>query len=163
MPAQYTPGRYAVRVADQRFVESLQKKTPGFCLTFRVIQNLDQPETPVQSSLRSITWWLTPNTIERTLHDLHALGYPGLTLSGVDPDNPKGFHNFRDQKIELMCDHEEDLDGVTFERWTLRAGNPHLTDKSKIHKLDRILAGNGIDPNVLDEHEFVITDEDVAS
>ena len=65
----------------------------------------------------------------------------------MDPDT-QDFHDFRDQEIELVCDHEEGASGVTFERWHLLAGNPNLKDKLRLRRLDSILAREqGIGPD----------------
>jgi hypothetical protein len=85
MSVQFDAGRYRCRIVDQCFVESRQKSTPGLMLSFRVIQNLDDPEASVKSYQRSLTLWITPRTRARVLHQLHELGYEGDTLSGVDP------------------------------------------------------------------------------
>jgi hypothetical protein len=85
MRTQFEPGRYAVRIVDQRFVESAQKGTLGFCLTFRIVKRLDRPEVPVKPALRDITWWVTEKTVVRVLQDLRTLGYRGSTLQRRGP------------------------------------------------------------------------------
>jgi hypothetical protein len=78
--------------------------------------------------------------VKRVLDELHILGYPGLTLSGVDPDT-EDFHDFRDLEIDVFCQHEAGLNG-TFERWCLRIPKQQgLKDRSELDRLDRVLAG----------------------
>jgi hypothetical protein len=105
-----------------------------------------------------MTWWLTEKTVIRARDDLRTLGYPGSTLTGVDPDT-EGFHDFTHQEIELMCIHETDLNGFLVERWKLRAGSRRLADKTKLRELDRVLARgiNGRAPE-----GYVATDADVS-
>ena len=143
MATQFQEGRYQVRIVNQRFIESPQKKTPGFMLTFRVVCNLDQPEAPlIKSYQRQVTWWITEKTVKRLLHVLHALGYTGTTLSGVDPDT-KDFHDFRGQEIELVCKHERNEKDEVFEQWTFENSKPNLEDKSQLRYFDRLLNDDG--------------------
>jgi hypothetical protein len=159
MFVQFDAGRYRVRIQDQCFVESRQKGTPGFLLSFRVLENLDNPEAPVKSYLRNTTLWITERTKPRVLHQLHELGYKGSTLSGVDPDNP-GFHSFADVEAEMVCTHET-TDRGTFERWELGSnggGNKpqKLRDKSILRQLD-----GEVDQSLVVATEAGVTDDDI--
>ena len=142
MPTQFEEGRYRVRIVNQRFIESQQKKTPGFMLTFRVLCNLEQPEASVKSYQRDVTWWITEKTVKRVLHELRALGYTGTTLSGVDPDT-KDFYDFRSQEIELACKHERNEKDEVFELWSFESSKPKLEDKSQLDYFDRLLNDDG--------------------
>jgi hypothetical protein len=139
MPTHFEPGRYLVRVVDQCFTESSQKGTLGFSLRFLVIRNSDQPNAPCKEYLREIIWWISDKTLDRTMHDLRTLGYRGSTLAGVDPDTCD-FHDFRNQEIELVCEHEPDPKNCMQERWSFRTSRARLKDKSKIRFFDRMLA-----------------------
>jgi hypothetical protein len=131
----FEPGRYLGRVEKQQFVES-KNGTPGFRLTVRIVENLEEPDATVKPSLRNMTWWITPKTKTWVWRDLHTLGYTGDELDGIDPDN-KGFHDFGGQEIELTCKHEVNQTGDTFECWSLSFGNMKLMDKSKLRHFDR--------------------------
>jgi hypothetical protein len=145
MATHYAPGRYVVRVADQKFTQSRQKGTLGFVLEFIVLQSLDHPEMPHQGFCPAMVMWITEKTLPRVIDDLHRLGYVGKTLAGVDPDT-RGFHDFRGAKIELVCEHEEGEKGL-FERWSLPAlVLPNLADKAKIREFDHMLAATPAPP-----------------
>jgi hypothetical protein len=119
------------------------------------------PQTPVKAFLRDMTWWLTDRTIERTLHDLHRLGYEGSSLSGVDPDT-EGFHEFRGREVELACHHENGENDKTFERWTLPAEKRVAKDKSELQRLDRLLVKNQRPTTgIAGDYESPITNDDV--
>jgi hypothetical protein len=156
MTNNYQPGRYLVRVIGQYFGESQRTGTPKFCLVIRITRNLDNPDVYFAPLQKEIVWWVSDKTIERVIRDLQSLGYPGTTLSGVDPDQ-RGFHDFRNQDIEVVCVHEEDQDGRVWERWRLCPPSMTLKDKSKLRRLDRILTGqleagtDGARPDVPDE------------
>jgi hypothetical protein len=162
MATQFAEGRYLVRIVNQRFIKSTQKGTPGFQLGFRVLRNVDQPETPIGPYPRDTTWWLTEKTIKRTLHDLHGLGYEGNTLAGVDPDN-SDFHDFRDQEFELICSHKANNKDEIFEQWSFQNSQPKLEDKTELDHFDRLLnpkrerTNGGIEV----AGNFGITNEDV--
>jgi hypothetical protein len=143
MPTHFEEGRYHVKIVNQHFIASPVKKTLGFTLTFRVVCNLDQPEAPlIKSYQRDVTWWITEKTAKRFLHDLHALGYSGTTLSGVDPDT-EDFHDFRGQEIALVCKHERNEKDEVFERWSFENSKPNLEDKSQLGYFDRLLNDGG--------------------
>ena len=135
---QFQPGRYRVQITDQRFTQSSQKKTVGFTLSFRVLSRLDQPEESVKAYRRDLTLWITNGTYKRVMHSLRDLGYEGKNLSGVDPDK-EGFHEFRDQEIEVECTHESNGKGEVFEQWDLVTGKPKLEDKSLLRYFDNLL------------------------
>jgi hypothetical protein len=161
MATQFAEGRYLVRIVNQFFTESPTKATPGFVLAFRVVRSLDEPDLTVKAYQRDMTWWLTPKTVRRALHDLHVLGYEGKDLDGVDPDNDsRVFHDFKDQEIELICTHETSSEGV-FERWSLPNSKPRLQDKSQLRKLDRLLNPEPARVDSAAENDLGITDEDV--
>ena len=67
----------------------------------------------------------------------------------MDPENKGGFHEFRDQEIELECTHESSATGDVFERWDLVSTKPKLADKSFLRHFDRLLkpdpVGDGVD------------------
>jgi hypothetical protein len=161
----FEPGRYLVRIKGQYFTESQVKGTLGFSLVFRVQRNLDQPDQPVKPFLRECVQWITDNTVKRVLHNLHALGYPGDSLAGVDPDT-NGFYNFSNREIEVICTHEKDK-GETFERWSLPFGKSNLQDKTQLRRFDRLLgnhAGEVVAIRAADAGETSsdgITDDDV--
>jgi hypothetical protein len=138
MSTQFDAGRYRVRITDQYFTESRQKNTPGLLLTFRILQNLDDPKASVKPYLRNTTLWITERTKPRVLHQLHELGYEGDTFAGVDPDT-EGFHDFAGVETDMVCTHEAGNRG-TFEQWELDCnGNgrpPRLKDKSSLRRLD---------------------------
>jgi hypothetical protein len=165
MATDFAPGRYLVRVENQCFTESQQKKTLGFRLTFRVQTNLDEPDARVKPFSRDITWWISEKNFKRVLQDLHTLGYAGDSLAGVDPDS-KSFHGFFGQEIELACTHETGEKGGVFERWGLPAdkpvGQPGLKDKSRLQRFDQILArSQGHRNDAADDLSQGITDADV--
>jgi hypothetical protein len=158
MSTQFDPALYRIRIIDQCFVESRQG-TPGLSLTFKVIQNLDNPEAPVKSYKRSLTLWVSEKTRSRVMHQLHQLGYEGDTFTGVDPDT-KGFHSFAETETDAVCAHESN-DRGTFEQWTLASnggGNKpqKLRDKSILRRLD----GEEVDQGLV-APEADITDDDV--
>ena len=167
MATQCPTGRYLGRVENQRFLQSQQRGTLGFCLTSRIQKNLDEPDAQLKPFFRETTLWITENTVKRVLHDLHTLGYAGDSLEGVDPDSPN-FHNFTGQEIELICTHESNGKGDTFERWSLAAAaKPNLENKTKLREFDRILAksqghanGSAADEKAVDDFNQV-TDADV--
>jgi hypothetical protein len=140
MATQFEEGRYQVRIVNQRLTKSKLKGTLEFTLDFRVLHNLDQPELSVKSYQRDTTLWITDKTAKRVLHELHVLGYAGRDLRGVDPDT-EGFHNFRDQEIELVCVHESNGGGEIFERWNLQSNKANLQDKSLRSHFDCLLNG----------------------
>jgi hypothetical protein len=142
---------------NQCFIESAQKGTLGFTLSFRVLASLDQPETPIKSFQRDTTLWITDKTVKRVLHELHNLGYPGVTLSGVDPDTP-GFHDFRDLEINLICQHEHGGDEV-YERWSLETARANLENKWQLRRFDRML--NPKPPRANGDAQGGITEGDV--
>lgn len=159
MATQFAPGRYLVRVRNQKFIESSQKGTPGFLLEFSVLQSLDKRALPTKPFGKALTMWITENNAQRVLHDLQSLGYKGKTLEGVDPDTA-GFHDFSGADIELECSHEDTETG-RFERWSVPA-RPSLKDKSKLRQIDRMLAATPA-PTPINggANNLAITDDDV--
>jgi len=142
MPAYFTPGRYLLRIEQQRFMESPREKTLAFVLTCRVLKNLDNPSADVKPFLRDLTLWIDDDSAHQVLHDLHKLGYSGKDLSGVDPDTPN-HHSFVSREIEANCRHKESSRGDPSERWYLADPvKPNLGDKAKLRKFDRLLAGS---------------------
>jgi hypothetical protein len=135
---QFEPGLYKAQITNQQFIQSPEKKTAGFTLGFRVLSSLDKPEEAVKPYRRDLTMWVTNKTFQRVMHSLRDLGYEGTKLSGVDPDT-QGFHEFRDQEIEVECKHEENRKGQVFEQWELVTSKPKLTDKSVLDYFDRLL------------------------
>jgi hypothetical protein len=139
MPTQFREGRYRVRILNQCFTASGQKGTLGFVLTFRVLCQLDQPESPVKPYQRDAILWVTHRTVKRVLDQLHQLGYEGADLSGVDPDT-EGFHDFRDTEVVATCSHEPNGKGEVYEQWSLEVGKQNLKDKTLLCHFDRLLA-----------------------
>ena len=156
----FSEGRYQVRIVNQCYTKSPEKGTPGFTLTFRVLRNVDEPEATVKTFQRSTTWWLTKKTVKRFLHDLHVLGYAGADIKDVDPDTPN-FHDFRDQEVELTCEHEKTPAGV-FEQWGLPNSKlVRLQDKSQLDELNRLLNSEPEPEPEPVSMTFGITDDDV--
>jgi hypothetical protein len=145
----FKPGRYLCRIENQSFIESTQKGTPGFRITFCVLKSLSNPDEPVKQYQRDCTWWLSENTVKRVLRDLHRLGYGGDTLAGVDPDT-RGFHNFAGEEVELMCVDENNQYGDVRERWYVAAAAKPAS-KAEIAKWDQFLAMDGANGSAADD------------
>jgi hypothetical protein len=146
MAMLFTEGMYMAKVVDQYLTES-KKGTPAFVLRFRLLCNLDEPETPLEKYQRDLIWWLTPKMVEWLKRDLASLGYSGPDLNGIDPDVP-GFHSFRDQEIAVRLKYEKSEDGELKERWYLGNGTRKLKDKSKVEYINELMrckkgGGNG--------------------
>jgi hypothetical protein len=142
MSVIHDPGRYRVRVIDQRFIEQDKvKDTEAFALWFRPIVNLDRPEAPVKPTPRHVVLWFNEQSYWRNMERLRKLGYQGDTLDGIDPDNEEGFHDFRDAEMELFCEHEENINrGESFEKWLFERGGPApMRNKGGLRKLDRAM------------------------
>ncbi len=155
---QFEPGRHRVQITDQRFTQSSVKKTLGFTLGFRVLSSVDHPGEPVKPSRRDLTLWITNGNYKRVMHSLRDLGYEGKKFSGVDPDK-EGFHEFRDQEVEMEYKHESNGKGQVFEQWELVASKPKLEDQSLLRYFDSLL-----DPEPEPEMKPVgvgVTDDDV--
>jgi hypothetical protein len=141
MTPVYKPGRYLCRITNQYFGKSQNTGTLKFCLVVRILESLGDPRDPCRQMTREINEWLSRRTLDRVMRDLRALGYDGADLSGLDPDKP-GFHDFRGQETEVLCEHEQDLDGNLWERWKLCGPPRKLQDKSQLRELDRLLRGS---------------------
>jgi hypothetical protein len=138
MSTQFAAGRYRVCIESQRFIQSSQKGTLGFELSFRVTANADQPDAPVKPFQRGVTLWISDQAAaNRALQRLQKLGYPGQTLTGIDPDTENSY-DFCGTELELICQHETQ-GGGTYERWDFPVVKSNLKDKSLIRKFDRML------------------------
>lgn len=68
------PGEYVARIADGELKQSRSNSTPGYCLTFEVLE-------PVEFAKRRfwLDCWLTPGAMPVTKRDLAKLGVVELT------------------------------------------------------------------------------------
>jgi hypothetical protein len=158
MTPVYKPGRYSCRITDQYFGKSQNTGTLKFCLVVLIVENLDDPDNPCRQMTREVNQWLSRRTLDRVMRDLRSLGYDGADLSGLDPDK-HGFHDFRGQETEVLCEHEQDLDGNLWERWKLCGPPRKLQDKSQLRELDRLLRGNAVADT--DHDRADVSDEEV--
>lgn len=144
MGTKYEPGRYRVRISEQGFGESKEKKTPFFFLRIVPFACYD-PTTPaepytVESHERVYERYITDNTVKYFIEDLQSLGYDRTKFSELDPVND-GHHSFVGKEIDAVCAHEE-RDGDKWERWSLaKAGGgkqiPRIDSKG-VSKLDAL-------------------------
>jgi hypothetical protein len=135
----YEEGRYECQVVSQGFIVA-GTGTHQFKLKVKVLRCIVPFNDALDQQERAVYMSVTDKTVRWVLSDLHALGYVGDSLWGVDPDNPAGFHNFAGTQIELVCKHENDKDGKPRERWYVRPGEQPLKDKKMLHRLDQLLA-----------------------
>jgi hypothetical protein len=135
---EYGDGRYLVRGVGQEFAEA-STGTPQFELRVLVLSCVEPFNDSVPQFQRTLYMYLTEKARGRTLHDLHVLGYPGESLSGVDPDNAERFFSFTGREFELLCKGEPDLQGKRRERWSVPPVKRPLA-KDKLREMDRQMA-----------------------
>lgn len=116
--AHYSPGRYRCKIVEQGFSESREKKTPCFAIKVKVIGLVDQTNgdlLPCDSYERTVTLWLTDNTIENAIRNVRSLGFDGASFRELDPEVP-GHTTLVGTEADFLCDHE-DYNGKAMERW----------------------------------------------
>lgn len=117
--AKFAPGLYQVRITKQGFDESKEKKTPFFWLGFIPEGVFGQAEDGSEALYqcddypRSITFYLTDKTVDRTRDNLMSLGWDGNRFQDLEPG---GAHSFDGVITKLECRHEQNSDKV-YEKW----------------------------------------------
>jgi len=129
----FNEGEYIVKVIDQGFDESKEKRTPYFWLSF-------QPEDSCEY-IRTVELYLTKSTIDRKLEQLRNLGWSGSSFSELEPE---GGFSFRGTEMTVVCRH----DGK-YERWELPGGGGEsrpLESKAGIARKMDALFGSALSP-----------------
>ena len=133
----YGVGAYKGRVTFHGLTESTEKKTPGIYIRFVVIdiihaadhiEELDQKDRHE----RTMTRWLTDQTIEYAMSDLQDMGFSSPKLSDFDLNNQtETTQSFVDNVYDFYCSHEDSDKGDMYERWQLSRGERPMATLSK--------------------------------
>jgi hypothetical protein len=142
----YAEGKYVCRVTGQE-LSTTSNDNLQFVLTFTVL-GVPDPENPdnfLKAERQSERHWyqvLNENTLKFALEALERIGFVNKTFSRLDPKTP-GFHNFRDQVVDMYCKHEAQEGKPARERWSPArppAKAPAAVKAEKLEELDRLLA-----------------------
>jgi hypothetical protein len=146
----YDEGRYLVEVTDQGFSEA-KTGTPQFVLRFKVLGTPDPDGDPQGFEPDSMQYErtfyraITEKTIPYLTDELAILGFQGTSFRELDKSTPN-FHDFTGLRVEMICKHENDREGVLRERWSLsiRGAAPTLEpmEQSKLRKLDTLFGAS---------------------
>lgn len=144
----YQPGRYVCKITSQQLGES-RTGNPQFVLRFKV---LGVPDPEDRSALipdrnqyeRTMYRSITDKSIPYFMEDLQMLGFTGTSFKLLDQHNA-GFQDFRGNEIEMICTHENDLNGQLREKWSIAKDNRVSTaaevkplESKKVRELDAL-------------------------
>lgn len=144
----YEPGTYWGRIVHHQLGEA-KTGTVQLIITFVVLGRVN-PEDPDGDLLsvpsqqeRTVYRAITENTIDIVKEDLRLVGCdPDALGSLTDLDERNGICNFRGQELAFQCRHEEDPDGVLWERWSIARERGPLDakqpDQATIKRLDAL-------------------------
>ncbi len=116
--AHYSPGRYRCQITEQGFSESKEKKTPCFAIKIKPTALYDATNGDLlqcDGFERTVTLWLTENTVENAIRNVRSLGFTGSSFRELDPEVP-GHTSLVGMEVDFVCDHE-DYNGKAMERW----------------------------------------------
>lgn len=140
----YLPGKYKGAVIDQALGKN-HKNTPQFVLRVQIKARLvdgNEEIVKVQQD-RSIYMYLSEGAAPYTIEKLQGIGFEGRSIRQLDL-NHEDAHDFRGQIIDLICNHEEDQNGESREKWELQWGSGAIEitplDAAEARKLDALFA-----------------------
>lgn len=116
--AHYAPGRYRCQITEQGFSESKEKKTPCFAIKIKPTAAYDPTNGDLvqcEAYERTVTLWLTENTVENAIRNVRSLGFDGASFRELDPEVP-GHTSLVGVEFDFQCSHEE-YEGKQMERW----------------------------------------------
>jgi hypothetical protein len=152
----YQPGKYKGVVTDQALGKNTKTGTPQFVLRVRIVAKLidgNEELCKVQQE-RTIYMYLSEKAAKYTIEKLQGIGFAGSSIRQLDLSHSDA-HDFREQVVELVCNHEDDQNGDEREKWDLvwGSGGIEITplDAAEARKLDALFgkslkAGNGAAP-----------------
>lgn len=109
MGHHFEVGEYTARIVAQGFTESKEKKTPGFFLEVEFLSATGPNSLPDNPQNRTISWWITDNTIDFVIEKLRLLGWDGAKLTDLEP-GADNHHSFVGQEIQVYCQHDGEYD-----------------------------------------------------
>lgn len=135
----YNAATHLVRITNQGFSESKEKKTPFFFFEFTPIAEVrDGFNEQIDGKYsRNIKLYLTDKTVANVRKALADLGWEGESFRQIDP-NVDGFHSFVGMETLAECSHES----TGYEKWELpyerAASAPKESDAAISRKIDAL-------------------------
>lgn len=135
-------GNYKGTIRDWGMGTSSKKGTPYFFIEANLAQ-IEDEETGNYQDLertfrRSVQMYLSGGAMSISAASIRSLGFKDTNFDRLHPDHPEA-HSFAGHEVFLHCQHEEDEDGKTREKWSIIRKQPKAS-LAEVSALDGVKA-----------------------